>query len=105
MIIEKAVQKHPELNKWVFFDADGKFKGRFAITENKEIWDVLIFRRYRGNNLAEVMLKEFLDENPGNWTLFVAKNNIPAKLTYEKLGFKYISNPEIDFLGILEMRI
>lgn len=104
MVLEKPIQHHPELTKFIYFNDEGKFCGVFSIVDN-EIWDVCIFHRFRGNNLAEKMLKEFLHENPGKWILYVNKENIPARKTYEKLGFQYYQNFEIDFIELLEMRI
>lgn len=104
MILEKPIQHHLELTKFVYFNDEGKFCGVFSIIDN-EIWDVVVFRRFRGNNYAEKMLGEFMDENPGKWTLYVNKENIPARKTYERLGFEYVRNLEIDFIELLEMKI
>jgi ribosomal protein S18 acetylase RimI-like enzyme len=103
MIFEKPIQHWHEINKFCYFD-EGKYKGTFSLIGD-EIWDVCVFKRFRGNSLCVKMLSEFLQENPGNYTLYVAKDNLPARKSYEKLGFEYIQNLEIDFIEMFEMKI
>ncbi|MFZ2992484.1 MAG: GNAT family N-acetyltransferase [Microgenomates group bacterium] len=104
MIIPKAIQHYPDEEKFVYFSDDGKFVGTFAIIKD-EIWSVKIFKKYRGNGYCVKMLMEFLQEFPGKYTLYVAKENIPARKSYEKIGFEYVQNLEIDFIQMFEMRI
>ena len=101
MVIEKPIQHYPDGKKFVYFHEE-KFVGSFLIVKN-EIWDVMIFKRFRGNGFCVEMLWEFLSENPGKWILYVHKENIPARKSYEKLGFVYKRNLEIDFIELLEM--
>ena len=104
MIINKPIQHYPNLEKYIYFSDDGIFMGSFMIVKN-EIWDVNIFKRYRGNGHCVKMLSEFLGEFTGKYTLYVNKNNTAARKSYEKIGFKYIRNLEIDFIEMLEMSI
>lgn len=104
MIISKEVQHHEDVEKFVYFNKDGNFVGRFSINQER-IWDVLVFKRFRGNGYCVTMLREFFDKFPGEYFLYVAKKNIPARKSYEKLGFEYVDNSDIDFIGMAEMKI
>ena len=93
MIIAKAINHDPDVEKFVYFSPEGKYSGTFGI-ENDEflgkiIWNVVIFKRYRGNGYCVKMLGEFLQEFPGKYCLIVKKDNVPAIKSYLKLGFSF----------------
>jgi ribosomal protein S18 acetylase RimI-like enzyme len=84
---------------YAFYTDDFELAGEFSIVENCQIWDVEILEAFRGNHLCQKMLLEFISEFKGEYLkLWVEKSNIPARKSYENLGFQYIENktfPEI----------
>ena len=55
------------------------------------IWGVYVRPECRGKNISRKMLEEIISENPSHVVqvcLDVESNNVPARTTYESLGFE-----------------
>ncbi|WP_148255434.1 GNAT family N-acetyltransferase [Aidingimonas lacisalsi] len=82
----------------IFVYDDGGILGYGAVLEN-EIQALYVHPLSRGRGIGKRLLEHLISQTGASATLYVAKNNVPAKVMYQKYDFMVTKEFETSYNG------
>ena len=86
--IKRKINKF--INEYVRIYKGGEVCGYYRVCKDKdeyELDDFYLLEGYRGQDIGTYIIKHILENNGGDFFLYVFKRNIPALKLYRKFGF------------------